>query len=472
MDPPGTGIVCAYDACTAASAPSASSTACARSHSKVMGTRASVSAFESKANARRSTSRYSSLRLSGTSTRRYPSGSGVMSPSCAIGAPAAPHFPRAGHLRMLPTCGYARHVVGTRWAPAQGAVHPRHARAAAVERPLAGVPHGRAPAGHRARRRSASRSSPSGSRPPPSSSSGRRGLPAAAAQPRGARGRGAGVHLGPVVVGDGLDDPGDPRGHHRLRRGDHRVRARAAAARAAGRARRPHARRPAGPAGRARPGAPAARGLAGGQRDPLGARRRLLRGLHGGGHAVRDGALEIVLVDVSGKGLDAGVRSLQLSGAFGGLLGAMPRDEFLRAANGYLLAQAWDEGFATAIHVAVDLRTGDFWVSSAGHPPAVQLHAGSGRLELLDTVGSPALGVVPDIRCDVPGRTAGARRRPPALHGRAGRGARGRPRPGHRPLHGGGRPRAGAGSRHCGGGARRGKAGDDDDRAVVLVHRD
>ena len=63
-------------------------------------------------------------------------------------------------------------------------------------------------------------------------------------------------------------------------------------------------------------------------------------------------ALEIVLVDVSGKGLDAGVRSLQLSGAFGGLLGAMPRDEFLRAANQYLLAQAWDEGFATAIHVA------------------------------------------------------------------------------------------------------------------------
>ncbi|KQY44530.1 serine/threonine protein phosphatase [Cellulomonas sp. Root137] len=111
-------------------------------------------------------------------------------------------------------------------------------------------------------------------------------------------------------------------------------------------------------------------------------------------------ALEIVLVDVSGKGLDAGVRSLQLSGAFGGLLGAMPREEFLGAANQYLLDQAWDEGFATAIHVAIDMTTGDFWVSSAGHPPAVQLHAGSGRLALLDTVGSPALGVVPDIRSE------------------------------------------------------------------------
>ncbi len=109
--------------------------------------------------------------------------------------------------------------------------------------------------------------------------------------------------------------------------------------------------------------------------------------------------LEIALVDVSGKGLDAGVRSLQLSGAFGGLLGAMPVDDFLPAANQYLLEQAWDEGFATAIHVAVDLRTGDFLVSSAGHPPAVQRHAGSGRLELLDTLGSPALGVVAGIRC-------------------------------------------------------------------------
>ena len=60
---------------------------------------------------------------------------------------------------------------------------------------------------------------------------------------------------------------------------------------------------------------------------------------------------------MSGKGLDAGVRSLQLSGAFGGLLGAMPREEFLGAANEYLLDQDWDEGFATAIHVAVDLAT-------------------------------------------------------------------------------------------------------------------
>ena len=37
--------------------------------------------------------------------------------------------------------------------------------------------------------------------------------------------------------------------------------------------------------------------------------------------------LEIAVVDVSGKGAQAGVRALQLSGAFGGLLGAVPPDE-------------------------------------------------------------------------------------------------------------------------------------------------
>lgn len=104
--------------------------------------------------------------------------------------------------------------------------------------------------------------------------------------------------------------------------------------------------------------------------------------------------LEIVLVDVSGKGQEAGVRSLLLSGAFGGLLGAMPREEFLAAANGYLLEQAWEEGFATAVHVAVRLDTGQYWISTAGHPPAVHLHSGSGSQEILDTIGGPALGVI------------------------------------------------------------------------------
>lgn len=103
--------------------------------------------------------------------------------------------------------------------------------------------------------------------------------------------------------------------------------------------------------------------------------------------------LEIVVVDVSGKGLDAGTRSLQLSGAFGGLLGSLPTESFLPAANEYLLRQEWSEGFATAVHVAVTLETGGFEVRTAGHPPAVQFHAGSGRWVVHSTAG-PVLGVV------------------------------------------------------------------------------
>lgn len=107
-----------------------------------------------------------------------------------------------------------------------------------------------------------------------------------------------------------------------------------------------------------------------------------------------DGTLvEISLVDVSGKGIDAGTRALLLSGALGGLLGSVPPDRFLPAANSYLIRQGWDEGFATAVHVAVDVHTGEFGVGSAGHPPAVHYHAGSGEWEVLEARG-PALGVL------------------------------------------------------------------------------
>lgn len=104
--------------------------------------------------------------------------------------------------------------------------------------------------------------------------------------------------------------------------------------------------------------------------------------------------LEVVVVDVSGKGVGAGTRALVLSGALGGLLGSLQQGEFLPAANEYLLRQGWDEGFATAVHVAVHLASGEFEVRTAGHPPPVQFHAGSGRWTVHWTEG-PVLGVVP-----------------------------------------------------------------------------
>ncbi|MBO9523287.1 MAG: serine/threonine-protein phosphatase [Nocardioidaceae bacterium] len=111
--------------------------------------------------------------------------------------------------------------------------------------------------------------------------------------------------------------------------------------------------------------------------------------------ATDGGTVELIVVDVSGKGVEAGTRSLLLSGAFGGLASAVPPAEFLSAANEYLLRQGWDEGFATAIHLHLCLNTGEFELRKAGHPPAVWLHAGSGRWTTLDSDG-PVLGLIPD----------------------------------------------------------------------------
>lgn len=118
--------------------------------------------------------------------------------------------------------------------------------------------------------------------------------------------------------------------------------------------------------------------------------------------------LELAVVDVSGKGVGAGTRSLLLSGAFGGLLGAMPAERFLPSANAYLIRQRWDEGFATAVHAHIDLVTGRFSIGSAGHPPAIQFAAGSGRWTVLVGAEGPPLGVSEDMvfprTCGVLGR--------------------------------------------------------------------
>ena len=67
-------------------------------------------------------------------------------------------------------------------------------------------------------------------------------------------------------------------------------------------------------------------------------------------------------------------------------------------------APGLDEGFATAIHISLDLETGDFEIRSAGHPPAAQLRAGSGRWLVHESEG-PVLGLIEDAEF-----RAGARR--------------------------------------------------------------
>lgn len=125
---------------------------------------------------------------------------------------------------------------------------------------------------------------------------------------------------------------------------------------------------------------------------------------HGAGYAgdflvadlTEDGRrLEMVLVDVCGKGVAVGPQALQFAGALGGLIGALPPHELLGAANRFLLRQQSDESFATAVHVLVDLDDGSWTVTSAGHPPALRYDA-SASAWLVDGARGTALGVVRD----------------------------------------------------------------------------
>ncbi len=103
--------------------------------------------------------------------------------------------------------------------------------------------------------------------------------------------------------------------------------------------------------------------------------------------------LEMALVDVCGKGTSVGPQALQFAGALGGLIGALPPAELMSAANHFLLRQESDESLATAVHLKVDLVTGDYTITSAGHPPALHWHLGQ-RGWAVDNARGMALGVI------------------------------------------------------------------------------
>jgi len=103
--------------------------------------------------------------------------------------------------------------------------------------------------------------------------------------------------------------------------------------------------------------------------------------------------LEVILVDVCGKGTAAGPAALQFAGALGGLLGALPPVDLFRAANDFLLRQREDEQFATAVHLLVDLREGTYEITSAGHPPALRYDLPT-KEWVIDNARGTALGVL------------------------------------------------------------------------------
>lgn len=129
-----------------------------------------------------------------------------------------------------------------------------------------------------------------------------------------------------------------------------------------------------------------------------------MRSAHGVGYAgdflvadlSADGRrLELVLVDVCGSGVTASPRALQLAGALGGLIGSLPSRHLLPAANDFLLRQHSDETFATAVHVIVDLPTGEYGIVSAGHPPALRWSSAE-REWSVDNARGTAIGIMPE----------------------------------------------------------------------------
>src|SRR5436305_607989 len=67
-----------------------------------------------------------------------------------------------------------------------------------------------------------------------------------------------------------------------------------------------------------------------------------------------------------------------------------------KAGAGIVATIVLTAAFATAVHLSLDLATGEYIVSSAGHPPAVHYDGAAGRWRLTRARGI-VLGVVPDL---------------------------------------------------------------------------
>ncbi|MCW2758866.1 MAG: hypothetical protein JWO46_2612 [Nocardioidaceae bacterium] len=104
-------------------------------------------------------------------------------------------------------------------------------------------------------------------------------------------------------------------------------------------------------------------------------------------------SLEMILVDVCGKGVGAATQALQFAGALGGLIASLPPQGLFAAANDFLYRQDSDETFATAAHVLIDLETGEYEITSAGHPPVLAWSVEAEEWRVEQARGT-ALGVI------------------------------------------------------------------------------
>ncbi len=93
----------------------------------------------------------------------------------------------------------------------------------------------------------------------------------------------------------------------------------------------------------------------------------------------------VILGDVSGKGVEAASVSAAVRTALGAYAWeGQPPARMVRLLNDFLLGFSRLETFATLFVGVVDLRKATLTYCSAGHPPAIFLHAKTGEMETLD----------------------------------------------------------------------------------------
>lgn len=107
---------------------------------------------------------------------------------------------------------------------------------------------------------------------------------------------------------------------------------------------------------------------------------------------VTDTALQMVLVDACGHGPAAMPDAVQFAGALGALVGALPVEDVMNAANDYVLRRCHVDRFATAVHITIRLADGAYRIRSAGHPPVLRWRADTASW-VVDGARGAALGL-------------------------------------------------------------------------------
>jgi len=111
-----------------------------------------------------------------------------------------------------------------------------------------------------------------------------------------------------------------------------------------------------------------------------------------------DGRMAVVIADVSGKGLEAAVSTAMGKYTLRAIITETPDPGAgLTRVNRSLIRMGTEWGFITMFYALLDLETGRFSSSNAGHPPPILIRESGEVFCLPRRDGQPPLGAFPDI---------------------------------------------------------------------------